>query len=282
MKLTQPGAEIFVPDDTALDTAFSRTTHLAVSAHQDDIEIMAYHGILACFQNPDLWFSAVTVTNGSGSPRADLYANYTDEDMMKVRRKEQKKAAVIGEYSVQFLLDYPSSFIKDKNNRAPIEDLKQILITTKPQFIYTHNLADKHDTHVGVALRLIQALREVKEQYQPQKVYGGEVWRDLDWLTDEDKVPFDVSPHENLQASLLGVFDSQIAGGKRYDLATMGRRKAHATYFASHGIDTATSLNFGMDLTPLIKDVSLNPNDLVQQYIQRFATEVEQRIKKFL
>ncbi|HOV32796.1 MAG TPA: PIG-L family deacetylase [Candidatus Hydrogenedens sp.] len=282
MKLTQPGAEIFVPDGIALDTAISRTTHLAVSAHQDDIEIMAYHGILACFQNPDLWFSAVTVTNGSGSPRADLYANYTDEDMMKVRRKEQKKAAVIGEYSVQFLLDYPSSFIKDKNNRAPIEDLKQILITTKPQFIYTHNLADKHDTHVGVALRLIQALREVKEQYQPQKVYGGEVWRDLDWLTDEDKVPFDVSPHENLQASLLGVFDSQIAGGKRYDLATMGRRKAHATYFASHGIDTATSLNFGMDLTPLIKDVSLNPNDLVQQYIQRFATEVEQRIKKFL
>lgn len=282
MKLTQPGAEIFVPDDTALDTAFSRTTHLAVSAHQDDIEIMAYHGILACFQNPDLWFSAVTVTNGSGSPRADLYANYTDDDMMKVRRKEQKKAATIGEYSVQFLLDYPSSAVKDKNNRAPIEDLKQILIATKPKFIYTHNLADKHDTHVGVTIRLIQALREVKEQYQPEKVYGGEVWRDLDWLTDEDKVPFDVSAHENLQASLLGVFDSQIAGGKRYDLATMGRRKAHATYFASHGIDTATSLNFGMDLTPLVEDVSLNPYELVQQYIQRFAAEVEQRIKKFL
>ncbi len=149
--------------------------------------------------------------------------------------------------------------------------MKQILIATKPQFIYTHNLADKHDTHVGVALRLIQALREVKEQYQPEKVYGGEVWRDLDWLTDEDKVPFDVSPHENLQASLLGVFDSQIAGGKRYDLATMGRRKAHATYFASHGIDTTTSLNFGMDLTPLVQDVSLDPYDFVQQYIQTFC-----------
>ncbi len=282
MKLTQPGSEIFVPDGTALETACLRTTHLAVSAHQDDIEIMAYHGILACFQNPDLWFSAVTVTNGSGSPRADLYANYTDEDMMNVRRKEQKKAAIVGEYSVQFLLDYPSSAVKDKNNHASIEDLKQILIATKPQFIYTHNLADKHDTHVGVALRLIQALREVKEQYQPEKVYGGEVWRDLDWLTDEDKVPFDVSPHENLQASLLGVFDSQIAGGKRYDLATMGRRKAHATYFASHGIDTTTSLNFGMDLTPLVQDVSLDPYDFVQQYIQHFAAEVEQRIKKFI
>ncbi len=282
MKLNQPNAEIFIPDGTPLETALSRTTHLAVGAHQDDIEIMAYHGILTCFQNPDLWFSAVTVTNGSGSPRTDIYANYTDEDMMKVRRKEQKKSAVIGEYSVQFLLDYPSSAIKDKTNRAVIEDLKQILSTTKPKIIYTHNLADKHDTHVGVTLRLIQALRELKAEYQPEKLYGCEVWRDLDWLTDEDKVPFDVSAHENLQSALLGIFDSQIAGGKRYDLATMGRRKAHATYFASHGVDTATSLIFGMDLTPLIEDTSLHPFTYIQQYIQRFATEVEQRITKFV
>lgn len=282
MKLFQPHSEVFVPDGTNLETALSRTTHLAVGAHQDDIEIMAYDGILACFQNPQLWFSAVTVTNGSGSPRTDLYANYTDEEMMAVRRKEQKKSAIIGEYSVQFLLDYPSSAIKDKNNRSTIEDLKQILSATQPKIIYTHNLADKHDTHVGVALRLIQALRELKGQYQPEKLYGCEVWRDLDWLPDEDKVPFDVSPHENLQASLLGVFDSQIAGGKRYDLATMGRRKAHATYFASHGVDTATSLIFGMDLTPLIEDTSLNPFTYVQQYILKFASEIEQRINKFL
>jgi len=40
---------------------------------------------------------------------------------------------------------------------------------------------------------------------------------------------------ENLQFALLGVFESQIAGGKRYDLALMGRRRANATYFESHG-----------------------------------------------
>ncbi len=282
MKLSQPNAEIFVPDNSPLEVALSRTTHLAVGAHQDDIEIMAYDGILACFQNPDKWFSAVTVTNGSGSPRTDIYANYTDEEMMKVRRKEQKKSAVVGEYSVQFLLDYPSSAIKDKSNRGPVEDLKQILLATKPEIIYTHNLADKHDTHVGVAVRLIQALREVKDEYMPQRLYGCEVWRDLDWMTDEDKVPFDVSAHENLQSALLGIFDSQICGGKRYDLATMGRRKAHATYFASHGVDTATSLIFGMDLTPLIADVEKDPVEYVKGFIQRFADEVEQRLKKFI
>ncbi len=41
-------------------------------------------------------------------------------------------------------------------------------------------------------------------------------------LPDEDKVAFDLSAQENLQMALLGVFDSQISGGKRYDLATMG------------------------------------------------------------
>lgn len=282
MQLIQPNAEIFIPDGVSIEVACKRTTHLAVGAHQDDIEIMAYHGILECFQHPEKWFAGVTVTNGSGSPRTDLYANYTDEEMMKVRRKEQKKSAIIGEYSVQFLLDYPSSAIKDKNNRSPIEDLKNILNATQPTIIYTHNLADKHDTHVGVALRLIQALREVAPQYKPEKLYGCEVWRDLDWLIDEDKVPFDVSPHENLQSSLLGVFDSQIAGGKRYDLATMGRRKANATYFASHGVDTATSLIFGMDLTPLITNPELDPFEYVQQFINRFASDVEQRIRKFM
>ena len=77
---------------------------------------------------------------------------------------------------------------------------------------------------------------------RPAQLYGCEVWRDLDWMLDEEKVVFDLSAHESLQAALLGVFDSQICGGKRYDLATQGRRRAHATYAASHGTDEATSL----------------------------------------
>ena len=55
----------------------------------------------------------------------------------------------------------------------------------------------------------------------------------------------------------MGVFDSQVTGGKRYDLATAGRRLAHATYYASHGTDEESALNFAMDLTPLVEDPSL-------------------------
>ena len=71
---------------------------------------------------------------------------------------------------------------------------------------------------------------------------------------------FDCSVQTNLQAALLGVFDSQVSGGKRYDLATMGRRLANATYFASHDIDNATGLAYAMDLTPLVEDVNLDVN----------------------
>jgi len=273
-------AELFVPDGLPADEALARTTHLCLAAHQDDIEIMAANPILTCFQQKDLWFTGVVVTDGRGSPRDDLYKDYSDEDMRVVRFVEQKKAAFVGEYAAQILLDYPSKLIKDGSNKVAVEDIVKILRATRPQFVYTHNLADKHDTHVGVALKVIEAVRQLPQDEQPQKLYGCEVWRDLDWMTDTDKVPFDCSAHENIQMALVGVFDSQISGGKRYDLATLGRRKAHATYFASHGTDATTGLSFGMDLTPLIADPAKAPGDFVQEFIQRFAQEVADRVGK--
>ena len=280
MKFRLPTAQLFIPDGTEESAALARTTHLAVSAHQDDIEIMAYSGILECFQSDERWFTAVVTTNGSGSPRDDLYKDYTDDDMRVIRVKEQKKAAIVGEYAAQALLDYPSSKIKDGADTDAVEDLKAILLAARPEVVYTHNLADKHDTHVGVALKLIKALRELPADARPKQLLGCEVWRDLDWLNDDDKTSLDVSGHENLQAALVGVFDSQICGGKRYDLATMGRRKAHATYFASHGVDTTTGLIFAMDLTPLMADASIEPAAYVQGYIDRFAKEVSDRLRK--
>lgn len=282
MKLRNSGAEIFVPDGASIDEACRRTTHMGIGGHQDDLEIMGYHGILECFHNDDNWFFGVTVTNGAGSPRDDLYAHYTDEDMQKVRRVEQKKAAVVGEYSAMALLDYPSSELKDGRNPGPKEDLKQLIDAARPRTIYTHNLADKHDTHVSAAIRAIQALRELPKQARPEAAYACEVWRDLDWLMDEDKVVFSVEAHENLAGALLGIFDSQISGGKRYDLATLGRRRANASYHSSHGLDVSSALIFTMDLTPLIYDATLDMNEYIQAYIQRFARDVSSRIGKLL
>ena len=131
-------------------------------------------------------------------------------------------------------MDYSSAEVKDGENRAPVDDLILLFENAQPQYVYTHNLADKHPTHVAVAMRTIQALRKLPVDQKPGHVYGCEVWCSLDWMLDEDKIVFDTSNHKNLQASLLGVFDSQASGGKRYDLATMGRQRANATYYASH------------------------------------------------
>jgi LmbE family N-acetylglucosaminyl deacetylase len=280
MKFHLPTAEIFVPDGLEMDQALARTTHMCISAHQDDIEIMAAGPILDCFQQKQLWFTGVVVTDGRGSPRDDLYKEYNDEQMRLVRFKEQKKAAIVGEYAAQILLDYPSKIIKDASKLDPVDDLAILFQKTKPRFVYTHNLADKHDTHVAVALRVIAALRSLPEDQRPEKLYGCEVWRDLDWLLDEDKVAFDLTSHENLQSALLGVFDSQISGGKRYDLASLGRRRANATYFASHGVDLTLGLSYGMDLSALITDTHKDINEYVQDHIRRFADDVKNRLER--
>jgi LmbE family N-acetylglucosaminyl deacetylase len=274
-------AEVFVPDGLPVTQALPRTTHMAIAAHQDDIEIMAAGPILECFQQEDKWFTGVVVTDGRGSPRDDLYKNYSDEDMHVVRFKEQKKAAIVGEYAAQVLLDYPSKIVKDGGNPQPVEDLAALLKLARPQVLFTHNLADKHDTHVSVALRTLAAVCSLPESERPQKMYGCEVWRDLDWMMDSDKVSFDLSKHESLQAALLGVFDSQICGGKRYDLASMGRRRANATYFESHGVDLTLGMSYAMDLSPLLTDPNQDIAAYVQEYISRFAQDVHARLLKF-
>ena len=93
MQLKNSTAEIFVPDSQPVSEALARTTHMGVSAHQDDLEIMAFRGIVECFGVEDRWFLGVVVTNGAGSPRDDLYKDYTDEQMQKIRRQVQNKAA---------------------------------------------------------------------------------------------------------------------------------------------------------------------------------------------
>jgi LmbE family N-acetylglucosaminyl deacetylase len=281
MQFRNSNSDVFIPDGLDLEHALARTTHICVSAHQDDIEIMAYHGIAACFGRPDQWFTGVVVTNGAGSPRSGLYANYTDEDMQKIRVQEQRKAAYVGEYSAQIQLGYTSSAVKDAGNPDLVAELAAIFRAAHADVIYLHNLADKHDTHVSTALRAVAALRSLSAEYKPKKLYGCEVWRDLDWLPDGLKQPLAVSAYSNIAAALVSVFDSQVSGGKRYDLATAGRRLAHATYYASHATDAESALNYAMDLMPLLDEPTRDPAEYVTSLIDALRTEVLQRVTNF-
>lgn len=278
MILHHSTAGIFIPDDIPEVDALQRVTHLGIGAHQDDLEFMAFHGILECFARDDRWFGGVTCTNGAGSSRTGPYADFTNERMMEVRKQEQNTAATIGGYAAMIQLDYPSSEVKSAHDQALKNDLKTIFESTRPEVVYTHNPADKHDTHIGVTIAALLAIRELPQEQRPKKVIGCEVWRNLDWLPDEFKVLMDVSGRDNLAAALNGVFDSQIAGGKRYDLATLGRRAANATFFDSHSTDASTQLIFGINLTPLITDDSVDIVDFVCNLIGQFNDDVRLKL----
>jgi len=280
VNFSQAGADVYLPAGGTLEAALERTTLLGVAAHQDDLECMALYPILKGFSVPGEAFSGVVVTNGAGSARTGPYKNHSDAEMAAVRRTEQRKAALLGGYALQLQLDHPSSAVKAPRADAVTDDLEAIVRAARPREIYTHNLADKHDTHVGVVLKLLAALRRLPIPERPQRLVGCEVWRGLDWLNDGDKVVMDVDGHDSLSDALMGVFDSQISGGKRYDLAARGRRKANATFFESHSTDMHENLIFGMDLTPLLLDDSLSPQALCASTLAAFRSEVLGRLDR--
>jgi LmbE family N-acetylglucosaminyl deacetylase len=282
LPLSRADADVFIPGGgISPPAALARTTHLCIAAHQDDIEIMAHSGIAECFGSATKFFTGVVATNGAGSPRTGPYAGYTDEQMVAVRRKEQRMAAGIGRYNLQLQLGHPSAALKTPRQPDVLADLKLIFGSAKPEIVYLHNPADKHDTHIALLLRCLEAVRALPFKQRPAKVVGCEVWRDLDWLVDADKVPLDASGHSELALPLLQVFDSQVAGGKRYDLAVIGRRAANATFHTSHTTDQMNAIVWGIDLTPLVASPTLDIRTYVSSYVDRLKQDVEGRLAKF-
>jgi len=280
MKFSRPQADIFVPDLSSPEQALKRTTHLCIAAHQDDIEIMAHAGIAACYDTAGKAFCGVVATDGAGSPRQGPYAKFTDQEMQDVRREEQRRAATIGRYALQIQLAHPSANVKTAGHAEVQADLTTILAGCTPEVVYLHNPADKHDTHVALLLRCLEAARALPAQKRPRRVLGCEVWRDLDWLSDADKVALDASQQPALSRQLLEAFDSQISGGKRYDLATLGRRMANATFHTSHQTDQFTAITWAMDLTPLLHDPALSVRDFTLAQIERLRTDVADRLER--
>lgn len=278
MEFLNEKAITFIPNQEDEEKALSKTTHLCFAAHQDDIEIMAYSAIIECYNKKNKWFMGVNVADGAGSPRTGKFANFTNEEMMIERIKEQNKASEIGKYSAQIQLMYPSSKIKDASNENIVEDIKKIILKTKPEIIYTHNLMDKHSTHVAVAIKVIEALRQLKDVFQPKKVIGLEVWRGLDWLDESKKLCMDTTKNKKLALDLLKVYESQIAGGKRYDLATIGRRLANATFYESHSTDEIKSMNYGIDLTEFVYS-NLSYEKFIENIVDDFKNTLLTQIK---
>ncbi|HLP02327.1 MAG TPA: PIG-L family deacetylase [Opitutaceae bacterium] len=280
MKLSRADADAFVPAGGDPAAALARVTHLCVAAHQDDIEIMAHAGICDCLEQPGKAFGGVVVTNGAGSPRSGRYAAFTDEQMLAARREEQRRAASLGRYAVQLQLAHPSADVKRPGHAGVAADLAAVFGGCSPEVVYLHNPADKHDTHVAVLARCLEALRSLPPDRRPRRVLGCEVWRDLDWLVDADKVSLDAGRRPELAQELLRAFDSQVAGGKRYDLAVAGRRAAHATFHTSHATDQSGGITWALDLTPLLAEPAPDLAAFTLAAIDRLRDDVKNRIAR--
>jgi LmbE family N-acetylglucosaminyl deacetylase len=279
MKLN-PKADLLIPDQTDGPGAFTRTTHLGIGAHQDDLEFMAFEGILACYDRSDRWFGGIIMTDGRSSSRKGPYAGWTDDQIAAERIKEQHAAARLGQYSFIAQLGYQSKEVRGADKTDPVADLVTLLDAARPEVVYLHNPADKHDTHVACFARCIEALRRLPPSARPAKVLGCEVWRALDWMVDSEKVAMPVSARPELAQALNEVFATQIAGGKRYDLAVLARRAANATFHDAHASDTESALQWAMDLTPLIRDDSLDVTAFTLGFLERLQQDVAARLRR--
>ena len=274
--------DVFIPDGISESEAMKRVTHMGIGAHQDDLEIFAYHGIEACYESDENWFAGVTLTDGGGCSRMGPYEQCTDEQMKAIRYSEQNKAAELGKYAIQAQLGYSSSHVKDTiNSSGVIDEIEKLLRACRPRTLYLHNPADKHDTHVASLTCCIAALRRLTEDERPHEVYGCEVWRDLDWLDDAAKVMLPVDRYPELAEDLIRLFDSQVAGGKDYVSATLGRRLANATYFDARASDQARAYTTAIDLKPMLSDPSCTLETFIEDHLSMFKQDVLERIRKF-
>jgi len=247
-------------------------THLGVGAHADDLEFMAFHGIEQG-RAGGAKFGGVIATDGAGSVGGAA-------DLVDRRRAEQRAAADLAGYAVMIQLGLSSAQVQSVEDGMLRADLAEILGLARPRVVYTHNPADRHDTHVAVCLRVISALRSLPAEDRPEKVYGCEVWRDLDWLTEGDRIRLDCGSDEAFAAKLNRIFRSQIEGGKRYDLAVIGRRRAQATFDDPRVEDTAEMVTLAMDLTPLVVDLSLSVEEFTLRTIDRLRADVSERLAR--
>ena len=169
--------DIFIPDGAPIEDALNRTSHLAIGAHSDDLEIMAYHGIVNCYGHGEQlnknWFTGVTATDGRGSSRAGLYSECSDEEMAKIRKEEQNQAAVVGRYSAMLQLGYSSDEILNKKGSIKLkEDLLSILKETNPIIVYTHNISHLSPVQASSWLPIVLSSSSLTDSQSMAFVFG--------------------------------------------------------------------------------------------------------------
>lgn len=252
-------------------TATGKTIkYLAIAAHKDDVEMMAFDGIV---KGQGQWgFGAAVLTNGGDCPRCAEYAGLSREDMSELRTAEQKRAAEKGAYEALWLAELNSDEVKNPSPQLFATLLDILRENPRLEALYVHNPFDRHPTHVAACKAALKAVEMLDEAQKPKAVYGCEVWRDLDWLPQKYKTAFDVQGYEGFSAELMSCFASQNSA-KRYDVASLARRRVNATYGESHSVNFSDSVIFAVDLKPL-SEGGENLSDFAKKVLSDFSDEI--------
>lgn len=220
--------------------------------------------VVSCSASDDRWFTGIVCTDGATATVGPT-----------IRHREQREAASIGAYSVMAQLGHTSVAVRDSEFRGQlVDELADLLERSRPVNVYTHDLADRHPTHVAVALATIDAIRRLDPAVRPGRVVGCEGWRGLAWMSEQEKIRMSLDTKSDLPRRLVQAHSSQLAT-KAYDSAFQGRRRANATLHDIHSPDETDEVMVAMELTPLVRNDDLDPVEFVRAAIDRFGREVE-------
>lgn len=267
-------SELFIPDGVDSDAALSRTTHLGVVAHADDLEFMALDEIARCRASDTEWFGGIVCTDGAGSVTSGPYVGISCDELIATRHREQCEAARTGHYAFVAQLGIPSANLTIPSASPLVEKLADLIARTRPHTILTHNPADKHATHLRVLVALLHALERVPDDIRPARLLGCEMWRSLDWVDDEQKLLLGSNEPPDFELELFRHFDSQIASGKCYDLAVQGRRRANATLAAPRAADAFAEATIALDMSVLIGQSPRAVIPFITAHIDSFRDQV--------
>lgn len=140
----------------------------------------------------------------------NLYAGYSDQDMISIRMQEAVKAANIGSYASLYLLNYAS--LKEEKNFL-LSDYKNLLNNYRPDVIFTFSPFDDDIDHIVSLTVLIEAIKQIKN-YSPKHIFAVNTFGDFGAFNPEGLIHLNLSKQRDLINSLISVYVSIKEEGK--------------------------------------------------------------------
>lgn len=243
--------------------------YLCIAAHQDDIEMIALHGISQCFRNG----YRMANKNFHGATLVKPEKDY------ERRINEQEVAAVVGRYETIKNFEFDDLLEVRSRHDVVIVAVSRLVLKTRPRFIYTHSPFDIHGAHVGAMFCVVEAIKRAmrNSDWRPEKVYGVELWGSLDWLPEKFKETLILENCKRLSEDLLSSFESQNTD-RDYTGGFFARTKSNGVFSFLKNGERSTPRTFAIDLMPLCKGMRIE--DFIHVVVEESKNNIIGRITR--